>query len=45
MNKVEQWTNDWSLQISEVKTQATAFSLSTSKAKVAIKFGEKQTKI
>ena len=33
VNKVEQWTNDWGLQISEVKTQA----LSTSKEKVAIK--------
>ena len=37
MNKVEQWTNDWGLQISEVKTQAKVFSLSTSKEKVAIK--------
>ena len=33
VNKVEQWTNDWGLQISEVKTKATAFSLSTSKKK------------
>ena len=39
--KVEQWTNDWGLQISEVKTQATVFSLSTSKEKVAIKLGDK----
>ena len=29
------------LQISEVKTQATVFSLSTSKEKVAIKLGDK----
>ena len=41
MNKVEQWTNDLGLQISEVKTQATVFSLSTSKEKVAIKLGDK----
>ena len=41
VNKVEQWTNDWGLQISEVKTQATVFSLSTSKEKVAIKPGDK----
>ena len=41
VNKVEQWTNDWGLQISEVKTQATVFSLSTSKEKVAIKLGDK----
>ena len=41
VNKVEQWTNDWGLQIGEVKTQATVFSLSTSKAKVVIKFGNK----
>ena len=41
MNKVEQWTNDWSLQISQVKTQATVLSLSASKEKVAIKLGEK----
>ena len=39
VNKIEQWTNDWSLQISEVKT--TVFSLSTSKEKVAIKLGDK----
>ena len=37
VNKVEQWKNDWGLQISEVKTQASVFSLSTSKEKVAIK--------
>ena len=41
VNKVEQWTNDWGLQIGEVKTQATVFSLSTSKEKVAIKLGDK----
>ena len=41
VNKVEQWTHDWGLQISEVKTQATVFSLSSSKEKVAIKFGDK----
>ena len=41
VNKVEQWTNDWGLQISGMKTQATVFSLSTSKEKVAIKLGDK----
>ena len=41
VNKVEQWTNDWGLHISESKTQATVFSLSTSKEKVAIKLGDK----
>ena len=41
MNKVQQWTNDWGLQISTLRTQATVFSLSTSKEKVAIKLGEK----
>ena len=41
MNKLEQWTKDWGLQISEVKTQTTVFSLSTSKEKVAIKLGDK----
>ena len=41
MNKAEQWTNDWGLQISEMKTQATVFSLSTSKEKVAIKLRDK----
>ena len=41
MNKVEQWTNDWGLQISEVKTQAIVFFLSTSKEKIAIKLGDK----
>ena len=41
VNKIEQWTNDWGLQISEVKIQATVFSLSTSKEKVAIKLGDK----
>ena len=29
VNKVEQWTNDWGLQMSEGKTQATVFSLCT----------------
>ena len=41
VNKVDQRTNDWGLQISEVKTQASVFSLSTSKEKVAIKLGDK----
>ena len=43
VNRVEQWTSDWGLQISEVKTQATVFSLSTSKEKVTIKLGDKNT--
>ena len=33
--------NDWGLQVSELKTQATVYSLSTSKEKVAIKLGDK----
>ena len=41
VNKVEQWTNDWGLQISEVKSQTTVFSLSNSKEKVTIKLGDK----
>ena len=41
VNKIEQWTNDWGLQISEVNAQATVFSLCTSKEKVAIKLGDK----
>ena len=41
VNKVEQWTNDWGLQISEVKTQARVFSLSAAKIKVAIRLGDK----
>ena len=42
VNKVEQWTNDWRLQIGEVKTQATVFSLSTSKEKMVITRGERR---
>ena len=41
VNKAGQWTNDWGLQISEVKTQATVFFFFTSKEKVAIKLGDK----
>ena len=41
MNKVEQWTNDRGIQISEVKTQAIVFSLSSSKEKVTIPLGDK----
>ena len=41
VNKVEQWTNAWRLQISGLKVQATVFSLSTSKEKVTIKIGDK----
>ena len=41
VKEVEQWTNDWGLQISEVKTQVTVFSLSPSKEKVTIKLGDK----
>ena len=41
VNTVEQRTNDWGLRINEVKTQATVFSLSTSKEKVTIKLGVK----
>ena len=37
----KQWTNDWGLKINEVKTQATVFSLSTSKEKLTIKLGDK----
>ena len=40
VNKAEQWTSDWGLQISEVKTQATV-SLSASKEIVGIKLGDK----
>ena len=41
VQKIHQWTEDWGLQISEVKTQTTVFSLSTSKEKVTIKLGDK----
>ena len=41
VKKVHQWTEDWGLQLSEVKTQASVFSLSTSKEKVSIKLGDK----
>ena len=36
---IEQWTKDWGLDINQVKTVATLFSLSTSKEKIKIKLG------
>ncbi|KAK7115905.1 hypothetical protein V1264_001691 [Littorina saxatilis] len=41
LHDVHQWTEDWRLQVSEVKPQATVFSLSTTKEKVTIKLGDK----
>ena len=41
VNKVQQWTNNCGIQITEMKTHATIFSLSTSKENVTIKLGEK----
>ncbi|KAK7094328.1 hypothetical protein V1264_007968 [Littorina saxatilis] len=41
VHDVHQWTEDWGLQVSEVKTQATVFSLSTTKEKVTIKLGDR----
>ena len=39
-NKVHTWTQDWGLQINQVKTQSTVFSLSTTKEQVKIKLGD-----
>ena len=41
VNMVQQWIHYRGLQVSEVKTQATVFSLSTSKDKIYTKFGDK----
>ena len=40
-NKVHKWTRDWGLQIKQVKTQSTVFSLSTTKEQVKIKLGDR----
>ena len=41
-NKVHKWwTHDWGLQINQVKTQSTVFSLSTTKEQVKIKLGDR----
>ena len=39
VERIEQWTKDWGLEINRVKTVATLFSLSTSKEKIKIKLG------
>ena len=41
VSNVHQWTDDWGLQISEVKTQPIVFSLSTSKERTNIKLGDR----
>ena len=40
-NNVHKWTRDWGLQIKQVKTQSTVFSLSTTKEQVKIKLGDR----
>ena len=40
VDKVQEWTNDWGLQISEVK-RGHSFSLFSFKEKVAVKFRDK----
>ena len=40
-NKVHKWTKDWGLQINQVKTQSTVFSLSTTKEQVKNKLGDR----
>ena len=40
-NKVHKWTQDWGLQINQVKTHSTVFSLSTTKEQVKIKLGDR----
>ena len=37
VNKIDRWTQDWGLTINESKTQATLFSLSTSKERVTLR--------
>ena len=39
VDRIEQWTKDWGLEINKVKTVATLFTLSTSKEKIKIKLG------
>ena len=39
VDRIEQWSKDWGLEINKVKTVATLFTLSTSKEKIKIKLG------
>ena len=41
VTRIQQWTDEWGLQISKIKTQETVFSLATLKEKITLKLGDK----
>ena len=41
VTRIQQWTDEWRLQISKIKTQATVFSLATLKEKITLKLGDR----
>ena len=41
VRRIHQWIDEWSLQISKIKTQATIFSLATLKEKITLKLGDR----
>ena len=41
VTRIQQWTDEWGLQISKIKTQATVFSLATLKENITLKFGDR----
>ena len=41
VTRIQQWTDEWGLQISKIKTQATVFSLATLKEKITLKLGDR----
>ena len=41
VTRIQQWTDEWGLQISKIKTQATVFSLATLKEKINLKLGDR----
>ena len=41
VTRIQQWTDEWSLQISKIKPKATIFSLATLKEKITLKLGDR----
>ena len=41
VTRIQQWTDEWGLQISNIKTQATIFTLATLKEKITLKLGDR----
>ena len=41
VTRIQQWTDEWGLQISKINTQATVFSLATLKETITLKLGDR----